>query len=306
MPLSLIAGSANGPLAEDISKILGVRPCARTDDRFPDGELHVEIDESVRGHDVYVVQPTSPPVDEHLVELIFLADACRRAGADRLTAVVPYFGYARHDRRASGRVPVGARIAAGMLEHAGFARVVAVDLHAAAIEGFFSAPLEHLSAATLLAGDLHPADDAIIVAPDLGAMKLAERYHARLNVPIAVIHKARIDSAGVALRRIVGDVRDRSPIIVDDMITTAGTIEAAAKGLLEAGCRPAITVAATHGLFVGHAAARLDALPIHAVVTTDSVMPATTPRRLRTVTIAPLLADVIARLHANRSLLDLM
>ncbi|HUK32849.1 MAG TPA: ribose-phosphate pyrophosphokinase, partial [Vicinamibacterales bacterium] len=281
-------------------------PCARVDERFADGELHVEIEDTVRGHDVYVIQPTSPPVDEHLLELIFIADACRRAGAERLTAVMPYFGYARHDRRASGRSPVGARIAAGLLEHSGFARFVAIDLHAAAIEGFFQRPVEHLSAATLLADAVDTRNDGVIVAPDLGAMKLAERYHARLHLPIAVLHKARISASGVALRRIIGDVKARAPLIVDDMVTTGGTIEAAAQGLLDAGCAPEITVAATHGLFVGPAVARLNALPIRSIVTTDSVIPASTPGRCRTISLAPLLADVIARLHGNKSLGDLL
>ncbi len=307
MRLSLIAGSSNVALAERIGGLLGVDPCARKDERFADGELHVEIEDSVRGQDVYVIQPTSPPVDEHLLELVFLADACRRAGAGRLTAVIPYFGYARHDRRASGRTPVGARIAAGLVEHAGFARCIAVDLHAAAIEGFFHASLEHLSAATLLAGALKPARaDAVIVAPDLGAMKLAERYQACLDLPIAVIHKARVDASGVTVRRIIGDVQGRAPLIVDDMITTAGTIEAAARGLLEAGCAPEITVAATHGLFVGSAAARLDALPIRAVLTTDTVVPASRPQRLQTVSVAPVLADVILRLNGDKSLSDVL
>jgi ribose-phosphate pyrophosphokinase len=306
MRLTVIAGSSNVPLAESIGETLGIRPCARIDERFADGELHVEIEDTVRGHDVYVIQPTSPPVDEHLLELIFLADACRRAGAERMTAVVPYFGYARHDRRASGRTPVGARIAAGLLEHAGFARLIAVDLHTAAIEGFFHRPVEHLTAAGLLADAVESTSDGVIVAPDLGAMKLAERYQARLHLPIAVIHKARVSASGVALRRIIGDVKDRAPLIVDDMVTTGGTIEAAARGLLDAGCRPEITVAATHGLFVGSAAERLDALPIRSIVATDSVIPAATPQHRRTISLAPVLADVIARLHSNKSLGDLL
>ncbi len=304
MPLSLIAGSSNIPLAKQIAGQLGIDLCARTDDRFPDGELQVEITDSVRGHDVYVVQPTSPPVDEHLLELIFLADACRRAGADRLTAVMPYFGYARHDRRASGRTPVGARIVADMLEQAGFSRIVAVDLHNAAIEGFFDKGFEHVSAASLLAESVQAARDTIIVAPDLGAMKLAERYQTHLDLPLVVIHKARSGSSNVTVRRIIGDVRDCAPLIVDDMVTTGSTIEAAARALLDAGCRPEITVAATHGLFVDSAATRFNALPIRTFVT-DSVIPRTAPQRLQTVGLAPMLADVIARLHGSRSLRDL-
>jgi ribose-phosphate pyrophosphokinase len=251
MTLTVIAGSANVPLAASISAALGVKPCERVIQRFPDGELHVDIGESIRGHDVYVIEPTSLPVDEHVMELLFLADACRRAGAARLTAVVPYFGYARQDRRASGREAVGARVVADLIEPAGFARVVAIDLHAPAIEGFFHIPLEHLSAATLLAEAVRTTTDTVIVAPDLGAVKLAERYQALLHVPVVVLHKTRVSGSEVSLRSIIGDVKDRAPLIVDDMITTGATIEAAVKGLLEAGCKPEVSVVATHALFVG-------------------------------------------------------
>ncbi len=309
MTLSIVAGSSNVPLAESVCATLGVRPCARIDDRFADGELHVDIEDSVRGHDVYIVQPTSPPADAHVMELLFLADACRRAGAARLTAVVPYFGYARHDRRVSGRTPVGARVIASMLESAGFARVVAIDVHTPAIEGFFHIPLEHVTAAPLVAGAVRRRDDMVIVAPDIGAVKLAERYQARLHLPLAVIHKARVagaHGADVVERAIIGDDRDRAPLIVDDMITTGATIESAVKGLLAAGCAPEVTVAATHGLFVNGAVERLDALPIAQLVATDTVAPAAMPKHFETVNVAGALADVIARLHGSKSLTGLL
>jgi ribose-phosphate pyrophosphokinase len=204
MTLTVIAGSANVPLAANISAALGVTPCERRIQRFADGELHVEIDESIRGHDVYVIEPTNLPVDEHVMELLFLADACRRAGAARLTAVVPDFGYARQDRRASGREAIAARVMADLIEAAGFARVVAIDLHAAAIEGFFHIPVEHLSAARLLAEAVHTTNDMVIVAPDLGAVKLAERYQAFLHVPVVVVHKTRLSGSEVSLRGIIG------------------------------------------------------------------------------------------------------
>jgi ribose-phosphate pyrophosphokinase len=302
MTLIIVAGSSNVPLATSIAQKLGIRPCPRVDERFEDGELHVDIEATVRGHDVYLIQPTSPPVDEHVMELLFLADACRRAGAARLTAVLPYFGYARQDRRASGRTAVGARVIASLVESAGFARVVAVDLHAPAIEGFFHIPLEHVSAASLLADAVQTTSDMVIVAPDLGAVKLAERYQARLHLPMVVLHKARLGGSGVSLRGIIGDVRHRAPLIVDDMVTTGATIEAAVKGLLAAGCKPDIAVLATHALFVGPAAERLQALPIRQLIATDSVIPATMPAHFQTVNIAPLLADVIARLHGAKSL----
>ncbi|HZT76059.1 MAG TPA: ribose-phosphate pyrophosphokinase, partial [Vicinamibacterales bacterium] len=271
-----------------------------------DGELHVEIKQTVRGGDVFILQPTSIPADEHIMELLFLADACRRAGAARLTAVMPYFGYARQDRRADGREAIGAAVVAALVEAAGFSRVVTVDLHSPAIEGFFRIPVEHLSATRLLVEGVHPAADAVIVAPDLGAAKLAERYARHLNVSVVTMHKKRISGSEVELRSIVGNVKDRAPIIVDDMITTGATIEAAANGLLAAGCQRAISVIATHGVFAAPAPQRLEALPIQQLIVTDSVQPAVQPSRLQVVSVAPLIADAIGRLHRGDTLAPLL
>jgi ribose-phosphate pyrophosphokinase len=302
MTLTVIAGSANVPLAESVAHELGVALGARTVRRFADGEVHVALDQSVRGHDVYVIQPTSCPVDEHLIELLFLADACRRAGAARLTAVVPYFGYARQDRRAAGREAVGARVVTNLLDSADFSRMVAIDLHAPEIEGFGRIPLEHLSATRLLADAVRPEPDSVLVAPDLGAVKLAERYQSSLRLPVVVLHKRRITGADVELRTIIGDVKDRQPIVVDDMITTGGTIEAAVKGLLAAGCKPSVTVLATHAVFVGPAIDRLQSLPIRQLVSTNTVMSESVPTHLQVVNVAPMIADAIGRLHRNQSL----
>jgi ribose-phosphate pyrophosphokinase len=306
MTLTAIAGSANVPLATSIAHELGVELCGRTVQRFADGELHVEVGQSVRGHDVFVIEPTGFPVDEHVMELLFLADACRRAGAARLTAVVPYFGYARQDRRASGREAVGAGVIASLIETAGFSRIVAVDLHAPEIEGFFRIPLEHLSATRLLAEAVRTTSDSVIVAPDLGAVKLAERYQAVLHLPVVVLHKTRITGSDVSLRSIIGDVKDRAPIIVDDMITTGGTIEAAVKGLLEAGCKPNVSVLATHAVFVGPAVARLQALPIQQLIGTNSVEPSELPAHFQVVNLAPMIAETIGRLNRDQSLESLL
>ena len=300
MILTVLAGSANVPLADAIAAELGVTPRRRVAQRFADTELHVVIEETVRGHDVYLIQPTSPPVDEHVVELLFLADACRRAGAARLTAVTPYFGYARQDRRVAGREPIGARVVAELIEAAGFDRVIAIDLHTPAIEGFFHLPLEHLSATSILAEAVRPVitSNTIVVAPDMGAAKLAERYQALLNVPMVVLRKARLSGHEVAVRGVMGDsVRERAPLIVDDMITTGATIEAAVNGLLAAGCLREITVVATHALFVGPALERLRALPIRRMTTTNSVAVASAlPFPLQIVSVAPIIAERIARL----------
>jgi ribose-phosphate pyrophosphokinase len=305
---AILSGSANPALADAVARQLGVDPVKRTLERFPDGEMHVEIEESIRGRDVYLLQPTSPPAEANLLELLLLADACRRSDAGRLTAVIPYFGYARQDRRARGREAVGARVAADLVQLGGFQRIVSVDLHTPALEGFFSLPLEHLTAVPILSQALRTGfwEDGVVVAPDLGAAKLAELYAGLLGLPVAIVHKVRLSGERVAVRRISGDVRERRPIIIDDMITTGGTVEAAARALLEAGCRPELTVAATHGVLVGPAVTRLDALPIRRLVVTDTVAtPAVRPRMIETAAVFGLLAEAIAGLHWGGSLANL-
>lgn len=305
MSLTLVSGSANRPLAEAIAARLGTDLADCTLQRFPDGELHVEVNQSVRGADIYLVQPTGPRVHDDLIELLLLADAARRAGAARLTAIVPYFGYARQDRRASGREPVSARLVADLIVTAGVHRVVAVDLHSAAIEGFFSIPVEHLSAVPILAEAARAwvGPDGVVVAPDLGATKLAERYADRLGLPVAIVHKTRLSGEQVRVRRITGDVQGRRPVVVDDMISTGGTIEAAAGALLAAGCHPEIAVIATHGLLVGNAVDRLAAGGVRRLTITDSVRPASAGRlEPRIVSLDAVLADAVNRLHHDRSL----
>jgi ribose-phosphate pyrophosphokinase len=310
MNLTVFAGSANLSLAEAVAAKLGLPLGQYIAHRFPDGELHVEIQESVRGHDVYLVQPTGPPAEKHLLELLLLADASRRSGAARLTAVIPYFGYARQDRRASGREAVAARLVAELLACGGlFERVITVDVHTASIEGFFGIPLEHLSAVPMLVESVGVRADpgSVVVAPDLGAAKLAERYAKPLKLPMAIVHKSRTSGSEVSVWGVTGDVRGRKPIVVDDMISTGGTIEAAIGMLLEEGCEPQITVVASHGLFVGPAAERFSAAPVQRFVVTDSVRPPEgLPLPLEVVSLAPLLAEAVDRLHNDRSLDDLI
>jgi len=310
MEQTLFTGSANPHLAETLAAKLGTGLGALGINRFPDGELHVEIQETVRGHDVYLIQPTSPPVERHLLELLMLADAAHRAGAARLTAVIPYLGYARQDRRASGREAVGGRLIADLLAAGGLLqRIVAVDVHSPAIEGFFGVPLEHLSAVPLLVESIrsYVTDDSVIVAPDLGAAKLAERYAKPLGLPTAVVHKTRLSGSEVSVRRLTGEVRGRTPIIVDDMISTGGTIEAAVSALLSERCEPDITVVASHGLFVGPSAERLITTPVRRLIVTDSVATPVLPEfPLEVVGLATLLAQAVDRLHNDRSLSDLL
>ncbi len=310
MELTIFAGSANVPLAEAVAAKLDTRPGSREVHVFPDGELQVELQESVRGDDVYLIQPTSPPGEKHLLELLLLADAARRAGAARLTAVIPYFGYARQDRRASGREAVGARLVASLLESGGLLqRVIAVDVHTEAIEGFFRIPLEHLSAVPMLLEAVRPYTGAnsVIVAPDMGAAELAERYAEPLELPVAVIHKARISGTEVSVGSVTGEAEGRKPIIVDDMISTGGTQKAAIDALIEAGCEPEITVVTSHGLFAGSAEEDLRAAPVERFIVTDSVLPpGELGLPLEVVSLAPLLASAIDRLHNERSLEELL
>lgn len=306
-PLALIAGSANPHLVTAVAAAAGTPLTTCAIQSFPDGERHVELHQTVRGSDVYVLQPTSPPVADHLLELLLIGDAARRAGAARLTAVMPYFGYARQDRRVGGREAIGARLVADLVG-GGFARVVAVDLHTPAIEAFFHGPVEHLSAGSLLAGALGPVrDDAIVVAPDLGAVRLADQLAQRIERPVATVHKVRLGPEAVRVREVVGRVQGRAPIIVDDMISTGGTVAAAVRALLAAGCAPDVTVVVTHGLLVGDVARVLGDLPIGRLITTDSV-PAQpgVPLPVKVVSLAPLLADVIVRLNREASLSELM
>lgn len=305
----IFAGSANLALASAVAEQMRLALGRRVLARFPDSELHVELQDSVRERDLYLIQPGSPPADEHLFELMMLADACRRAGAARLTAIVPYFAYARQDRRASGRDPVGARLVADLLRTAAIERVVAIDLHSAALEGFFPIPLEHLSAIPVLAeaARARVAPHSVIVAPDLGAVKLAQRYARMLGMPLAIINKTRVSGEEVEAHAVVGQVRGRPALIVDDMITTGGTISAAVNALRAAGAVPDVTVAATHGLFAGSAEARLASLGIKCLVVTDTVArPSRLSLPLEVVSVAPLLADAIRRLNTGRSLSGLI
>lgn len=310
MSLEILTGSSNYTLAEEVAKKLGVELAPRILERFPDGELNIEIQQSVRGCDVYLIEPTCPPVDEHFFELFLMADACRRAGATHLTAVIPYFGYARQDRRAHGREPVSLRLLADLIAASGLQRVVVVDFHSRAVESAFAIPVEHVSAIPILAEAVRPSvdKDAVIVSPDLGAVKMAEHYARLLGLSVAIIHKTRISGAEVTVQRIIGDVRNREIVVVDDMITTGATIEKAVKALLDAGCSSSgINVVASHGLFVGNAAERLAQLPITRIYVSDSVpRPELFPLPLQVSSLAPLLAETIQRLYRLDSLGDVL
>jgi ribose-phosphate pyrophosphokinase len=303
MKLSILSGRAHPDLADAVAAALGAAAATCRVEAFPDSELQVRVTADLQGHDVFLVQPTGPPVERHLLEALLMADAARRAGARRLTAVIPYFGYARQDRRTEAGEPIGARLVAELLATR-FDHIVTVDLHNPAIEGFFGIPVENLSAVPLLAETVAAltAADTVVVAPDLGAVKLAHRYSDLLHLPVAVIHKERLGGARVRVRRVIGRIRNRTAVLVDDMISTGSTIASAAEALLSAGCRPPLKVAATHALLVGPAAERLGALPLDAVIVTDSVRPAPASELpLKIVSLADLLARTIGRLHRGET-----
>jgi len=294
----LLAGTASRALAWQIAAELGVPVGAADVERFPDGETSLVVDAAVEGRDVFVVQATSPPVNDHLIELLAFADACRRGGARRIVAVVPYFGYARSDRRASRGQPVMAALAADLIEAAGIDRVVVVDAHTAQIEGFFRAPVDALSAvptlAEALAGRL--PEGAVAVAPDLGAADRAAALAERLDLDLVVLQKNRRSGTSVEILQVFGDVRGRACLIVDDMISTGGTIAEAVRALRDAGAEGEITVAATHGVLTGPARQRLMGLELREIVLTDTIpVDADAWPIARVVSVAPLLADAIRR-----------
>ena len=306
--LRIVSGSANRALASKISSALDVGSVLGEVERFPDGELGPVVP-AVRGGDVFIVAPTGPMVNDHLVELLLLIDACRRAGADRVTAVVPYFGYARQDRRGQDGQAIGARVVATAIAAAGADRLIVIDPHTAAFEAMFAIPVETLTAVPTLSHFLRPVvtPDAVVVAPDLGAIKLAERYGSLLSLPVAIVRKTRLTGATVRAEELVGHVHGRPTVVVDDMITTGATIEATVRLLLANGARPDVIVAATHGLFVGEAAERLAGLPVRRLVVTDSLQQTQTiGQPVEVTSIGPLLAAFIGRLHRDEPIGDLV
>ena len=303
MVLRIVSGTANPGLASAVANHLGVESDGCATQRFPDGELRPTV-ENVCGADVYVMQPTGPPVNEHIVELLMLLDACRRGRAARVTAVVPYFGYARQDRRTAEGQAIGSTVVADAITAAGADRLVVVDPHTSGLEAQCRIPVETLTAVPALCGDLagELGQGAVVVAPDLGAVKLAERYAERLKGSVAVVRKHRESGAMVSALDIAGEVRGRPVLIIDDMITTGATIEAAAGLLRVRGAGPDITVAATHGLLVHAAVSRLRDLDLRRVLVTDTVAPKSAAGVIEVCSIAPTLALAIACLHSDTPL----
>jgi ribose-phosphate pyrophosphokinase len=305
--LKVFGGRANVPLAEKIAQCLGDPLGKITLQNFPDGETWCRIDEDVRGRDVFVVQPTCPPVNENLVELLVILDSLKRASAARVTAVLPYYGYARQDRKDVGRVPITAKLVADLLTSAGANRVLALDLHAAQIQGFFDIPVDHLHAAPVINDYIRslgiPPRDLVVLSPDEGSIKRALGYQKKLGGAIAIVDKRRSSATATQQANLIGSsLEGKVAVIFDDMISTAGSVVGAANVARFNGAREVIACA-THAVLVGQAIERLRDAPVRQLAVTDSIPlpPEKHLPKIKVLSVAPLLADAIKRIHFNES-----
>jgi ribose-phosphate pyrophosphokinase len=303
----LLAGTANPALAEEISACLGVELGKVTMSRFSDGEIFVRIDENIRGHDVFIVQPTNPPA-ENIMELLLILDAVRRASAARTTCVMPYYGYSRQDRKDQPRVAIGAKLMANLIVTAGADRVLGIDFHQHALQGFFDIPVDHLYAAPVFVSHYRKKQlrDLVVVAPDVGSAKMARGFAKRLNGTFAIIDKRRPQPNVAEVLNVVGEVEGRDCLIPDDMIDTAGTVTEAARALKELGAKD-IYVCATHALLSGPAAERMRNAPIKEVTVTDTVAIPESHRfpQLTVLSVGELLAKAIRYTHSDESVSSL-
>jgi ribose-phosphate pyrophosphokinase len=315
--LKIFAGNSNPALAEAICQYLGIPLGGATIERFPDGEKVIRIEDNVRGRDCYVVQSTCRPVDENLMELLIYLDCLRRASARRVSAVIPYFGYARQDRKDEGRVPITAKLVANIITAAGADRVLAIDLHAQQLQGFFDIPVDHLTGELVLSKYFKDKkiSNLTVVSPDVGNIKTAAKYVAHLGGDLAIVHKRRVSGSEVNAYEIIGDVAGRNVVMCDDIIATAGTVCSAAKLVKERGAEK-IYVGATHGVFVAQAFERLAQSPIDEVVVTDTIPLSERAKNLgnvnqpnvglvKVLSVAPMLGETIKRIHRNESVSSL-
>ncbi len=303
--LKVFTGNANPALAREICQHLGTPLGEAEVKTFLDGEIHVQILENVRGADVFVVQPTCTPVEKHLMELLLMIDALKRASADRITAVLPYYGYARQDRKDKPRVPISAKVVASLIETVGADRTLALDLHAAPIQGFFDVPVDHLFATPVMIDYWTEADltDLTVVSPDAGGVERARAFAKRLNAPLAIIDKRREEANVAEVMHIIGDVEGRNCLMVDDIIDTAGTLVKGAEALLQQGAR-SVSACATHGVFSGPAVSRIEESNLREVVISNSIPlrdPAKACKKIQVLSVAPLLARAIESIHEETS-----
>ena len=305
--LKVFSGRSNPDLTGRICEYLGLPLGLISLGNFPDGEISCKVDEDVRGRDVYLVQPTCPPVNDSLMELLVMIESCKRASAERVTAVIPYYGYARQDRKDAGRVPITAKLVANIITRAGADRVLTMDLHAAQIQGFFDVPVDHLYAAPVLTDYFTrmriPKEDLVVVSPDVGGIKRALGHSKRLGGALAIVDKRRASATDTKQENIIGaGVKGKTCLMFDDMISTAGSICGAAQIVAQEGAGD-IYVAASHGVLCGQAIEKLSAAPIKGVVITDSI-PLSAEKmlpKIKVLSVAPLLGEAIKRIHRNES-----
>ncbi len=302
--LKLLTGNANRPLAEEIARDLHLPLADAEVSRFSDGEVFVQINENVRGADVFVIQPTCPPVNDNLMELLVMIDALKRASARRITTVLPYYGYARQDRKVQPRVPISAKLVADLLTAAGTDRVLALDLHAGQIQGFFDIPVDHLFAAPVMIDYLGKKDlvDPVVVAPDAGGVERARAIAKRMRAGLAIIDKRREGPNVSLFMHLIGDVKGKDVVIIDDMIDTGGTVVQAVEALKREGAQR-ILACGVHPVLSGPAIARIEGSPIEEVMVTNSIPlgPEKRSKKITVLTVAPLLAEAIRRIHGEES-----
>ncbi|MBR9699179.1 ribose-phosphate pyrophosphokinase [Candidatus Woesearchaeota archaeon] len=292
--LTVLSGTANRELAERVSKSLGTDLTTVDIKRFNDGETYVKIQKSVRGCHVFIIQPTSPPVNDNLMELLIIVDALKRASAKEITAVIPYYGYSRQDRKATSREPITARLVAGLLEQAGVNRVVSFDLHVDQIQGFFDIPVDNLEAMPVLAKSIkeRKLKDMVVVAPDVGSAVRARRWAKSLQTDMAIIDKRRIAHGESQVMNLIGEVKGKTAIIIDDIIDTAGTISTASTELMKQGAKE-VYICATHGIFSKEAMKKLANKDIKEVIVTDTLPHKDMIDKIKTVSLAPFIAELI-------------
>lgn len=304
--LKILSGSAHPALSQLICQNLGVEPCAAELTTFPDGETFVQIHENIRGGDIFIVQPTCPPTNQNLMELLIMVDAVRRASAARITAVLPFFGYARQDRKDRPRVPITAKLVANLLVAAGVQRVLTIDLHAGQIQGFFDIPVDHLYAAPVLIKAVRERgidQDLVVVSPDVGGIKMTHAFAKTLKAPMAIVAKNRVSAEEVEAHTVIGNVAGKNVLLVDDLTETAGTLTAAANLLLEHGAKK-IYAGVSHAVLGEKGHARINASPIVELLATNST-PQAVGDKVTALDVSPLLAQAIRRIHDNESVTSL-
>ena len=308
--MKIVSGNSNRPLAEAIGAYLGLPLVKATVKRFNDMEVFVEIQENVRGQDMFIIQSTSFPTNDHLMELLIIIDALRRASARRITAVIPYFGYARQDRKPGPRTPISAKLVANIITHAGADKVLTMDLHAGQIQGFFDIPTDNLFAGPVFVRDIKHHNNlanTIVVSPDVGGVVRARALAKRLDVPLAIVDKRRERAGESEVMNVIGDVHGKSCILVDDIIDSGGTLVNAADALLAKGAKD-VSAYITHGVLSGGAVARITGSRLKTLVITDSILPTEAVRiaqNIRVIPIAPLIGEAMGRMNREESVSSL-